>query len=219
MKIILGSSSRWRKQILEQAGFEFTCLAPDIDEKAIRNDDPKELALAIANAKADAVKTRLIASQITEPALLITVDQVVVCNNKIYEKPISKEQAREYMQSYAHYPAQTVTAVVVTNTETGERVDGVDIATVYFHPIPEAQMERLIAEGDIFSCAGGFQIEHDDGKITQYVKHVEGAVDSVKGLPMRLLEKLLTLPKPLPNAQKARAMEGLATQCFKAPLY
>lgn len=190
MQLILGSSSKWRKQVLEQAGYKFKVMSPDIDEKAIRHDDPEQLALAIANAKADAL-----ISQIHEPALLITVDQVVVCNDKIYEKPVSPEEAREFMHSYAHFPASTVTAVVVVNTETGKRVDAVDIATVYFYPIPEVAMEELIEQGDIFSCAGGFQIEYGDGKIVPYVKKVEGAVDSVKGLPMRLLGHLLTQVK------------------------
>ncbi len=186
MQIILGSSSKWRKQVLEQAGYKFKVMSPDIDEKAIRHDDPEQLALAIANAKADALLPR-----IAEPALLITIDQVVVCDGKIYEKPVSAEQAREFMCSYAHFPASTVTAVVVVNTETGKRVDAVDIATVYFYSIPESAMEELIEQGDIFSCAGGFQIEYGDGKIVPYVKKVEGAIDSVKGLPMRILEQLL----------------------------
>ena len=64
MKIILGSSSRWRKQILEQAGYTFKVMSPDIDEKAIRHADSEQLALAIANAKADKLL-----EQITEPAI------------------------------------------------------------------------------------------------------------------------------------------------------
>lgn len=186
MKLVLGSSSKWRKQVLEQAGYEFTTMSPDIDEKAIRHEDPQKLALAIANAKADAL-----VKQVQEPMILITVDQVVVCNNKVYEKPVSAAEAREFMHSYEHFPASTITAVVVINTETQKRVDGVDIATVYFHPIPENYMEELIAKGDIFSCAGGFQVEYGDGKVVPYVKSIDGAIDSVKGLPMRLVEKLI----------------------------
>jgi predicted house-cleaning NTP pyrophosphatase (Maf/HAM1 superfamily) len=53
----------------------------DIDEKKIRHKDPRKLALAIAYAKADSLLP-----QITEPAVLITTDQAVVCNNKIIEK-------------------------------------------------------------------------------------------------------------------------------------
>ena len=55
MKIILGSASPRRAQILKEMGYEFEVVKPDIDEKAVRDDDPQRLVLALANAKADAV--------------------------------------------------------------------------------------------------------------------------------------------------------------------
>jgi len=56
MKIILGSASARRKDILQQMGYEFEVMSANIDEKAIRFDDPKKLTLAIVNAKADALE-------------------------------------------------------------------------------------------------------------------------------------------------------------------
>lgn len=188
MKLILGSSSKWRRQILAAAGLEFTVMAPDFDEKSIRDPNPEKLVLALAKAKAE-----VLLPQIAEPACLITTDQVVVCNNEIFEKPVDANEAKRYMQSYNHYPAQTYTAVVVTNTVVGEQVSGVDIATVYFNQIPEEVMDSLIAKGEIFHCAGGFQIEGLNGQLNPYIKKVEGEVDSVKGLPMKLLKKLFVL--------------------------
>lgn len=186
MKLILGSSSKWRQQVLTKAGYEFTVMHPNIDEKKIRHKDPQQLALAIANAKADDLLR-----QITEPAVLITTDQVVVCNDKIYEKPESAHEAREFMHSYNKHSAQTVTAVVVVNTKIGKRVAGVDIVNIYFKHIPDSVIEELIAEGQIFSCAGGFQVEAKDGNLSPYIKSIDGAIDSVKGLPLKLLKKLI----------------------------
>ena len=51
MNIILGSSSPSRKIVLEAMGFAFTTISPDIDERVIRRDDPRELVTAIAQAK------------------------------------------------------------------------------------------------------------------------------------------------------------------------
>ena len=59
-QIILGSSSRWRKDILEKMGYEFTCMSPDIDEKAIRHEDPKEMTLMIARAKGKALLDKVL---------------------------------------------------------------------------------------------------------------------------------------------------------------
>jgi septum formation protein len=186
MKLILGSSSKWRQQVLKKAGYKFSVMHPDIDEKKIRHKDPRKLALAIANTKADNLLP-----QITDPAVLITTDQVVVCNNKIYEKPESADEARKFMHCYNKHSAKTVTALVVVNTKTGKRVAGVDIVNIYFNPIPESVIEELIAEGEIFTCAGGFQVEAKDGNLSPYIKFIDGAIDSVKGIPLKLLKKLI----------------------------
>lgn len=55
MRVILGSSSPWRKEVLKILGYEFDCMSPDIDEKSIRDSDPHKLTLKIAHAKADAL--------------------------------------------------------------------------------------------------------------------------------------------------------------------
>ena len=187
LPIILGSASRWRQSLLLAAGVKFEVMCPNIDEKAIRHADPDTLVLAIAEAKNQALKPKL-----NTPSLLITCDQVVVCHGEIYEKPEDIEQARHYLQTYNQYPAETVTGIVIENTATGQQIRFTDKATVYFNPIPEQIIEEIIQEGDIFACAGGFQIEGDLS--SQYIKRVEGDINSVKGLPVqRVLEALTSL--------------------------
>ena len=184
MKIILGSQSKWRQDILKRMGYDFETMAPEIDEKAIRFDDPKRLALALANAKADALVPK-----IKEEAILITSDQVDVCNGEIREKPRDAPEAREFLRSYNKYPVETVTAVVAANTANQKRKEGLDIAVVYFRPLLERKISELIASGCVFSCAGGFCINHPAFK--GLIERVEGEVDSVAGLPPKLTEKLI----------------------------
>jgi len=184
MKIILGSKSPWRKKVLEDAGYSFEVMNADIDEKAIRSDDYTKLPILVARAKAAALL-----GKIHEPSLLITSDQVCVCNNELREKPESKEQAREYLRSYATYPAQTNTSVVVTNTATMKRAEGVDIAKTYFKPIPEDVIEKIIEEGSIMHTAGGFMTESP--LFEPYIDHIQGSGDSVIGLPLHLVEELI----------------------------
>jgi len=85
-KIILGSSSKWRKEVLTKMGYQFTTMSPDIDEKSIRHSDPKPMTLMISRAKADALF-----SKVTEPSILITSDQVIVWNGQVREKPANEE--------------------------------------------------------------------------------------------------------------------------------
>ena len=117
MNVILGSASRSRKCVLNRAGYNFRVMTADIDEKAIRFNDPKKLVLTLANAKADALLPK-----INEPAILITADQVVFCNAKIREKPESENEARAFLESYAQYPAECVNGVAITNTQTKKRI-------------------------------------------------------------------------------------------------
>jgi len=179
MNIILGSQSQGRRAILYTMGYEFAVMAANIDERAIRSDDPRALTLALAHAKADALLPR-----IHEPVLLITSDQVVIWQGKILEKPENAEEARAFLRGYADDPAETVTAVVVANTATGVRRQGVDLARVWFRWIPGAVIDQVIAQGEIFAHAGGFSIT--DPLLSAYIDRVEGTAESVIGLPTAL---------------------------------
>lgn len=165
-------------------GYRFEVMTASIDEKTIRFDDPKELTLAVARAKAEALKP-----QIFESAILITSDQIVVWDGKIREKPRDEKEVKEFLQGYNLYPAETVTAVVVTNLATGKRVEAVDIAKVYFNPFSENEIDDLIAEGQVFHLAGGFTI--DGEKWARHIKKIEGTRDSVIGLPKDITKRLI----------------------------
>lgn len=184
MKIILGSQSKSRRELMEQIVPEFDTMSADIDEKAIRSDNYKQLPLLLAHAKADALF-----AGISEPALLITSDQVVIWQDQLREKPETVEEARMFLESYSSHPPQTVTAVVVTDTATGKRTEGVATASVFCHQIPPAIIEQLVEEGNVMSAAGGFRIE--DPLFKPYIDHIEGTTDSIMGLPLELTRTLI----------------------------
>jgi septum formation protein len=185
MKMILGSGSKWRKLILEKAGYTFDVMTADIDEKEIRSSDYEELPLIIGKAKAEALLP-----QIGEPAILITSDQVVVCEGELWEKPKDEAEARKFFEIYSEgKPAQTNTSVVVINTENGKRAEGVDFAKTFFKEIPNEVIDKFIETGNAYACAGGFTV--DDPLLIPYIDRIEGDRDSVEGLPMRMVEKLL----------------------------
>ena len=187
MKIILGSASPRRTQILKEMGYEFEVVKPDIDEKALRDDDPQRLVLALANAKADAVLEQIR----NEPALIITSDQVVSFENQILEKPDSLQNARSVLKSYGGNPVHTVTSSVVTNSATGERFAGVDVTTIHFKPFSEELLDSIINDVsvDILNRAGSFAIEHP--KFAASTIRVDGELESIMGLPKALTQRLL----------------------------
>ena len=185
MKLVLGSASKYRKAILESVGYQFDVAPPDIDEHSIRSDDYYELPLLLARAKADALVDKFSAD-----VVIITADQVVVCNRALYEKPRDEQVAKAYLAEYGRgHPAETVSALVVTNTRTGVRAEGVDIARVYYHAIPDAVVDEFVRRGDPYSKAGGFEIQ--SAILRPYLKAVEGTEDSVMGMPLELLDRLI----------------------------
>ena len=170
--------------MMEEMGYEFEVMASNIDEKAIRHKNPRELVLALANAKADALLLR-----ITEPAILITADQVVAWKDEIREKPESEEEAREFLRTYHEAPAECVNGIAVTNTATGKRVTAVDVSKVFFRRIPEDVIDKVMEEFDVFSHAGGFSIT--SLLLNPYIEHIEGTIDSVIGLPKELTKQMI----------------------------
>lgn len=184
MKIILGSSSASRQKILRELGIEFEIIKPDIDEKAIRRETPEELVLAIAEAKMDAVL-----SKVDEPAIVITSDQVISVNGTVFEKPVSIEEARTMLRAYRTNPPAAPVAVVVANTATGQRLSAVDVPVSYFSEIPETLIEELSNDPTIVSYAGALCIE--DPRVKPFVSRLDGDLDSFEGMPKRLLLDLL----------------------------
>lgn len=185
MKIILGSSSKFRYQVMQDLGYDFEVISPDIDEKNIRDDDPKKLVLKIAYAKANAI-----AKKIKEPALIITADQVISFNKTIREKPVSKEEAYQFLSSYKEKPLEAINGVVVTNTKNGMQKSGIDIVRLQLYSIPTNIIDKLIDEGVIFHCAGALRFE--DPLMKPFIQNIEGLEGSLMGLPKILTKKLIT---------------------------
>jgi len=185
VKIILGSQSSNRKAVLEKAGYEFEVISADIDEKAIRLEDPLDLTLAIANAKADVLLPKIVDTS----AILITADTVIVCDNQVLEKPVDEEEARKFFEKYAVYPIQVITAVTVTNTETRQRKTAVDVVEIKFKPFSGDEVDLLIKENRVLNFAGGFTVL--DPLVKEHIALIRGEEDSSAGLPMRIVEDFI----------------------------
>eukprot|EP01065_Artemidia_motanka_P015207 TRINITY_DN19078_c0_g1_i1.p2 TRINITY_DN19078_c0_g1~~TRINITY_DN19078_c0_g1_i1.p2 ORF type:complete len:228 (+),score=59.25 TRINITY_DN19078_c0_g1_i1:55-684(+) len=193
LPLVLGSSSKWRRQVLEQhfgEGIVRAQIAPDIDEAALRDPDPCALASAIARAKADAVVPRAASRMEPESAVVVCSDQVVSCKGQIRSKPESEAEARQFLQSYGpDSPAETHTALVVARVPGGPQASAVHTAKVIWKSqIDAAVIDRLVAKGQVMTTAGGFVAE--DPELAPFIDRIEGGLDSVQGMPLDLLKEL-----------------------------
>ena len=148
---VLGSGSYTRKLILTNAGYTFSILKADIDERSLGNREDasraSELVLLLANAKADAILPKIPEAYKTE--ILLTADQVVVHDNRILEKPKDRNEAQHFIDGYGRLPCSTVGSIVLTDIQSGKRVSGVDTASIHFDPIPQSIIDRLLDEGTL----------------------------------------------------------------------
>lgn len=210
-KVILGSSSSSRRAIMDElvAGFpglSYEVVTADIDEKALRDPKPEVLVAQLAHAKADAIVAKLRAAAAAAaatgdaanasattppPSYLITCDQVVVHEGRILEKPESADEARAMIRGYTRdAPASTVGAVVVTRLPEGKRHEALEVCVIRMDPLPEEDVEALVAEGEVMWCAGGLMVEHE--RVAPRVVAIEGGGDdAVRGLGRATVARLL----------------------------
>ena len=189
MNLVLGSSSKYRKKLLEQAGYIISVQdSPDIDEKMVglrerSQHDARNLVLKVARAKMDALMA-------AHPnSIIITGDQVILCNGIIREKPIDEIECREYLNSYSEFPAVAYTGICVMNTKSGKIAQDVDIATQHWKPIPSDVIEEAIKQGDVMHCAGGFMI--DSPIFEPFLGSREGDESTIIGMSLPLFQRLI----------------------------
>mmetsp|Transcript_34024 Transcript_34024/g.67359 ORF Transcript_34024/g.67359 Transcript_34024/m.67359 type:complete len:222 (-) Transcript_34024:120-785(-) len=194
-KVLLGSSSKWRRKVMEQQGMPiFGGMSPDIDEDAIRDPDPSKLCGMIARGKRDELVKRLGEKKGPEGfdcGFVICSDQVAFCNGEIREKPKNREEHLRWLSDYGDkgHPVTTFTAVTVFHWPSGVTASGIDRASVHFKSIPDDAKQKLADTEMLYTCSGGFAI--DIPEMSSFIERIDGDEDSVMGLPVRLLGKLL----------------------------
>ncbi len=182
-KLVLGSSSPFRKQILKDAGFVFDVKTADIDEKAIRNKDFKKLVLALGLAKLDAILAK---NKFKPDTIVITSDLVVSHNGKLREKPVSKKETIAWHRKYHEGSTKVYCSVVAHHVGLNKTLKTVDIASLKWRKIPEPMIKQ-IADNPITYKGAGFTAQ----AFFHYAKTINGSVSTIQGMPIRILEEFL----------------------------
>jgi septum formation protein len=152
-RIVLASSSRYRRELLERLRLPFEVRAPDIDETAKAGESPRAAALRLARTKALAVK-----SQHTD-AIVIGSDQVAELDGESIGKPLSHEAALAQLQRLQGRVAVFHTAVAVAGPlATDIQVDSI-ATVVHFRSLSRAALEAYLRADQPYDCAGAAKIE------------------------------------------------------------
>ena len=186
MKLILGSSSTRRAEILTNAGVQFSILSSAIDESPLPNEAPEELVLRLANAKAE-----LVAARAVGPAIVIGADTTVVCEGKILNKPQSAEEARQMLQLLSGRTHSVLTGVALIRLPDHQHCQFTESTLVQFRTIGEDEISWYLSTSESFDKAGSYAIQ---GLAGRFIPRIEGCYFNIVGLPLsRLLTELQSL--------------------------
>lgn len=150
-RLVLASSSPYRRELLARLGIAFETEAPDVDESEHDGESPGELAARLARAKALAAGA--------PGRLVIGSDQVASLYGRILRKPGSHAAAVEQLATCAGRSIEFHTAACVVEAGSGREWHTTDVTQVTFARRDRAALERYVELEQPFDCAGGFKAE------------------------------------------------------------
>lgn len=184
-QLVLGSTSPFRKALLEKLQLEFITDSPDIDESRRDNETPEQLVARLACEKARAVAERHPGS------LIIGSDQVAVNGGEILGKPGNHERAMQQLRSASGRTVTFLTGLCLYNSTSGDEQVVVEPFTVHFRELSDEQIDHYLTAEQPYNCAGSFKSEAMG--IALFEKLEGDDPNSLIGLPLirliRMLEK------------------------------
>ena len=170
-----------RQSLLKDAGYQFTIVPADIDERAVAGGlPPIEMAEKLALAKAEFVGTRF------PDHVVLGADTIVVLGDIAIGKPTDPGDARAMLHMLSGTTQMVITAVCVHRLSAGGAVDHV-ISAVRMAPLTNSEINDYIATGQWEGKAGGYGIQDPD----PFVERIRGCKTNIVGLPMKTTVRLL----------------------------
>jgi septum formation protein len=150
-RIILASTSPYRRELLARLRLPFEIVSPGVDETARKDEVPEDLPLRLAREKAHAVAKRF------SEAIVIGADQVAILEGRILSKPGSHANAVAQLRAMRGQRVKFITAVAVTRGA-GE-ASRVVPCHIDFRDYSDAAIDRYLAAEKPYDCAGAAKVE------------------------------------------------------------
>ena len=181
--LILASTSRYRAELLRRLGIAFEQQAPGSDETPLAGEQPQALAQRLALAKAGAVAAR------HPRRWVLGSDQVCACDGKLLGKPGTRPRAAAQLKLLSGSAAHFITAVVLQQQDSGALLQALDLCTVRFRALGDAEIERYLDAEDALDCAGSFKSEGLGISLCEAIETQDPS--GLVGLPLIAVRRLL----------------------------
>jgi len=181
--LVLGSSSPYRKLLLERLGLPFEVCPPAIDESPAAGESAPQLAARLADEKAQAIADRFPA------AVVIGCDQVAVHRGRLLGKPGTAARARQQLASFSGEQVDFLSAIAVRCRESGFHFATTVVTEVCFRTLTEQEIRRYVERDNPVDCAGGFKSEETGTALLRAMRSDDPT--AIIGLPLISLAEAL----------------------------
>jgi len=181
--LILGSGSRYRRELLERLRLPFTVDSPDVDETPRAGESPADLALRLAVDKARAVAAR------HPDAIVIGADQVADLDGEPIGKPGSHERAVSQLRRLSGREAVFQTALAVARPAVDFEQALLAPVRVRFRPLSDLEIETYLRLEEPYDCAGSAKCETLGIALLEAIESDDPT--ALIGLPLIRLSRLL----------------------------
>lgn len=184
MKIILASTSPYRKKLLQQLNLTFEVMAPTVDEDLLKKNAPvslPDLPLFLAQKKAESIAHQF------PHSLVIGCDQMGLYRGQALNKAGTKEKAISQLQMLQGCTHQLLTSIAVCCQ--GQMETYTDITELSMKALTDAQIQNYVDLENPIDCSGSYKIESLGVSLFEKVKTQDPS--AIIGLPLMALTKIL----------------------------
>jgi nucleoside triphosphate pyrophosphatase len=174
-RIILGSRSPRREQLLRELGLRFEVVTKNWDEEYPHCLKAEEIALHVATQKSEVFRP-----EIKDNEIVITADTIVWCNGRVLDKPTDPLDARRIIREISGNTHQVITAVCLLSGR--KKVSFFSSTKVTFEKLSEEEIDYYISNFNPYDKAGAYGIQEWIGIAA--CSRIEGSYFNVMGLPV-----------------------------------
>lgn len=182
MKLVLGSASPRRKELLNKLGYDFRVITASCDETFDARQSPEEIVLSICKKKIDALY-----AQIENDETLLCADTIVYLDGKVLGKPAHRDEAIAMLQLLSGKEHEVYTGLMLKNSN-GEH-NLIDCTVVRFQELKSEDIIYYVDQFKPFDKAGAYGIQEWIGHVG--VVEIRGSFTNVMGLPTQRLYPFL----------------------------
>lgn len=181
MKLYLATTSKFKSELLNQACIKHELIGTDVDEVS-DSDNVYDYVMDLSYLKASSVDVK---------GIVVGLDTVVMCNDKIMEKPKDIDEVRSNLKELSNNVNHVITGICIIDTINNKVLKTYDETKVFIRELTDRDIDFYLENEKYAMSSSGYVIEN---VMSSFVSKIEGTYTNILGLPTnKIVESLKTL--------------------------